>query len=184
MNKIDRDSCSSSGVTFGECNVRCLLFADDFALLSSKKVISNMHLRSRFPDACLDVGMKISTAKTEIMCMSRHHVQCSFQRNGVTLQQKEKFKYLGITFLNDGRQDNELDTRIGRASAVMHQLCRSVVLKRELCTSAKLSVFRPVFVPIPTYGHECWVMTERVGSRIQADEMDFLQKVRDLYLFE
>ena len=37
MDKIDRDSTSSSDVTFGECNVRRLLFADDFALLRSNK---------------------------------------------------------------------------------------------------------------------------------------------------
>ena len=31
----------------------------------------------------------------------------------------EKFKYLGVTFTSDVRQDEEQDTRIGKASAVM-----------------------------------------------------------------
>ena len=66
--------------------------------------------------------MKISMAKTEIMCLSRHPIQCFFQTNGITLKQVEKLKYLGVTFLSDGRQDNELDTHIGKASAVMCQL--------------------------------------------------------------
>ena len=92
--------------------------------------------------------------------MSRHPVQCSFQTNGVTLKQTEKFKYHRVTFSNDGRQNNELDTRIGKASAVMRQLYQSVVLKRELCTSAKFSVFRSVFVPIPTDGYGCCVITK------------------------
>ena len=163
MDKIDKDSSSSSGVTFGECNVRRLLFADDLALLSSNE--SDLrYAHDRFSDAYLDAGIKISTAKTEIVCLSRHPVQCSFQTNGVTVKQTEKFKYIGVTFSSDGRQDNELDTRIGKASAVMRQLYQSVVLKRELCTKAKLSVFRSVFVPIPTYGHECWVITKRVRS--------------------
>ena len=73
--------------------------------------------------------MKISTAKTEIVCLSRHSVQCSFQTNGVTLKQTEKFNYLGVTFSNDGRQNNELHKLIGKASEVMRQLCRLVVLK-------------------------------------------------------
>ena len=120
--------------------------------------------------------MKISTAETEIMSLSRHLVQCSIQINGVTLQQMEKFKYFGVTFSSNGRKDNELNSRIGKASAVMRQLYRSVVLKRELCTKAKLSVFRSVFVPILTYDHECWVMTERVRSRVQTAKMIFLQK--------
>ena len=99
--------------------------------------------------------MKINTAKTEIMCLSRHLVQCSFQANRVTLKQTEKFKYLGFTFSSDGRQDNELVTRIDKASAVMRQFYRSVVLKRDLCTRTKFSVFRSVFVPVFTYSHEC-----------------------------
>ena len=90
------------------------------------------------------------------MCLSRHPVQCSFQTNGVTLQQTEKFKYLGVTFSSDGRQDNKVGTRIGKAStAIIRQLYRSVIPKRELCTKAKLSVFRSLFVPILTYSHEC-----------------------------
>ena len=133
--------CSfSSGVTFGKCNLRRLLFADDLALLTSNK--SNFqYALDRFSDACLQAGMKISTAKTEIMCLSMHSVQCSFQTNEVILKQTEKFKYLGVTFLSVSIQDNEQDTRIGKVSAVMRQFSRSVLLKRELCTNANLSVF-------------------------------------------
>ena len=131
IDRIDRDSSSSTNVTLGEGNVRHLLFADDLALLSSNKSDLQYAL-DRFSDACLDAGIKINTTKTEIMFLSRHLVQCSFEANRITLKQTEKFKYLGFTFSSDGRQDNELDTHIGKASAVMRQLYRSVVLKREL----------------------------------------------------
>ena len=68
MEKIYKDSFSSCGITFGECNVRRLLFADNFALLSSNKRDLQYAL-DWFSDACLEAGMKISTAKTEIMCL-------------------------------------------------------------------------------------------------------------------
>ena len=99
--------------------------------------------------------MKITTAKTEIMCMSRQLVQCFLQTNGIILQKMKKFKNFKVTFTSDGRQGNESDTLIRKASAVMRQLYRSVVLKQKLCTKAKFSVFRSVFVPVLTYGHEC-----------------------------
>ena len=51
---------------------------------------------------------------------------------------------------------------MGKASAVMRALNYSVVVKRELSKNAKLSIFKAVFVPIRTYGHESWVMTGRV----------------------
>ena len=72
MDKIDKDS-SSSDITFRECNVQCLLFADDLALLSLNK-IDLQYALDWFSDACLDAGMKISIAETEIICLSRHPV--------------------------------------------------------------------------------------------------------------
>ena len=86
------------------------------------------------------------------MCLSRHPVQCSFLTYGITLQQTEKFDNLGFTFWSDGRQDSKLGIRIGKASAVMRMLYRSVAPKRELCTKTNLSIFRSVFVPILTNG--------------------------------
>ena len=74
---------------------------------------------------------------------------------------------------SDGRQDEELDTRIGKASAVMRALHYSVVMKRELSKKAKLSIFKALFVPSLSYGHESWVMTEIMRSQVQASEMRF-----------
>ena len=88
--------------------------------------------------------MKISTAKTEVLHLSRNPDQCVLQVNGATLKQVEKFKCLGVAFTSDGRQDEELDTRIGKASAVMRALHYSVVMKRELSKKAKLSIFKAV----------------------------------------
>ena len=73
-------------------------------------------------------------AKTEVpvLHLSRSPDQCVLLVNGATLKQVEKFKYLGVAFTSDGRQDEELDTQIGKASAVMRALHYSVVMKREL----------------------------------------------------
>ena len=52
-----------------------------------------------------------------------------------------------------------------------------VIIKRELSNKEKLSIFKAVFTPILTYGHESWVMTERMRSQVQASEMRFLRKI-------
>ena len=83
------------------------------------------------------------------MCLSRHPVQCSFQTNGVTLKQTEKFKYFGVVFLSNGRQENELDARIGKASVVLRQLYQSLVLKRELLYKSKAFCFQISFCSYP-----------------------------------
>ena len=45
---------------------------------------------------------------------------------------------------------------------------------------AKLSIFRSVYIPILTYGHECWIMNEKVRSRVHAAEMGFLRRISGL----
>ena len=56
-------------------------------------------------------------------------------------------------------------------------------MKRELPKKAKLSIFKAVFVPILTYGHESLVMTKRMRSQVQASEMRFLRKIEGVALF-
>ena len=182
MNWIDKCSQADECATIGNCKISRLLFADDLVLLSSTESGLQRALNS-FADACNTAGMKISTAKTEVLHLSTNPDQCVLQVNGATLKQVEKFKYLGVAFTSDGRQDEELDTRIGKASAVMRALHDSVVMKRELSKKAKLSIFKAVFVPILTYGHESWVMTERMRSQVQASEMRFLRRIEGVTLF-
>ena len=127
--------------------------------------------------------MKISTAKTEVLHLSRNPDQCVLQVNGAKLKQAEKFMYLGVAFTSDERQNEELCTRMSKASAVTQALHYSVVMKRELSKKAKLSILKTVFVPILTYGHESWVMTKRVRSQVRESEMRFLQRIEEVTLF-
>ena len=182
MNWIDKRSQADECATIGNCKISRLLFADDLVMLSSTESGLQRALNS-FADACNTAGMKISTAKTEVLHLSRNPDQCVLQVNGATLKQVEKFKYLGVAFTSDGRQDEELDIRIVKASAVMRALHFSAAIKRELSKKAKLSIFKAVFVPILTYGHESWVMTEKMRSQVQASEMRFLRKIEGVTLF-
>ena len=65
----------------------------------------------------------------------------------------------------------------------MRALHYSVVIKQELSKKAKLSIFETAIVPILTYGHESWVITERVRSQVQTSEMNFLQRIEGATLF-
>jgi len=82
-----------------------------------------------------------------------------------------------MVFASDGRWSNKIDTRIGEANAVLRELYHSVVTKRELSNTTKLSVFNSVFVPILTYGPESWIMAERILAQVQAPEMGYLRRV-------
>ena len=127
-------------------------------------------------------GMQISTKKTEVMVLSRQKEECAVNVNGTPLDQVEKFKYLGVEFSNDARLDCEIDRRIGSASAILRSLYRSVVTKKEVSRRTKMAIFKAVYRPALIYGHEQWVMTERIRSRIRAAEMRFLRRAAGLTL--
>ena len=182
MNWIDKCSQADECVTIENCKISRLLFADDLVLLSSTESGLQRALNS-FADACDTTVIKISTAKIKVLHFSENPHQCVLQVNGATLKQVERFKYLGVAFTSDGRQDEELDAQIAKTSAVMRALHYSVVMKRELSKKAKLSIFKAVFFPILTYGHESWVMTETVQSQVQAYEISFLRRIEGVTLF-
>ena len=125
MHRIVKKSESCDRVKIGECAVQRLLFADDLVLLDSTQNGLQQAL-DRFSDACFVAGMKIGTTKTETTCLSGLPKQCSLHIGGVLLKQSERFKYLGVSFTSDGRQNSKLNIRIEKARAVMRQLQRFV----------------------------------------------------------
>ena len=151
MNRIDKCSKADESATIENCKIIRLLFADDLVLLSFTRSGLQLALTS-FSVACDAAGMKISAAKTEVFHLSRNPDQSLVQVNGVTLKQAEEFKYLGFAFTSDGRQDEELDTRIGKTRAVMRSLHYSIVMR--IVKKGKSFSFQKIFVPILIYDDE------------------------------
>ena len=140
--RIVKKSESCDEVMIGDRTVQRLLFADDLVLLDSTQNSLQQAL-DRFSDACSVAEMKISAAKTETMCLSRRPKQSSLQNGGVPLKQSEKFKYIGVSFTSDGRQNSIFDIRIGKASALMRQL-HALQLRRITVTAPSQAVMRQI----------------------------------------
>jgi len=92
--ELDRQSQPSRRrVTVGSCSINRLLFADVLALLASYQQ-SLQNALDRFSVARDRAKMKISTKNNEL-CLSTNPRQRTLQVSGNTLQQVEKFEYLG-----------------------------------------------------------------------------------------
>ncbi len=104
-------------------------------------------------------------------------MDCPLQVGNESLPQVKELKYLGVLFMSEGTMEREIGQRIGAVGVVLHSLYSTVVTKRELSWKAKLSIYYSVFVPSLTYGHEGWVMTERMRLWIQVADMGFLRRV-------
>ena len=89
-----------------------------------------------------------------------------------TLQQVEKFKYLGgYLRVTEGGARRWIHGLIN-----LREFYRSVFTKWELSNTVKLSVCKSVFVPILTYGRDSWVMTEIILTQVQVPKMGFLRR--------
>ena len=88
----------------------------------------------------------------------------------------EEFKYLGVLFSSDGRWERELSRRINLASAVMREL-GTMAGNAWLSMEAQVTIYNSLFKSVLTYGHESWILTERIRSRVQAAEMRFLRRI-------
>ena len=78
MDRIVKKSESCGRVKIADCTVQRLLFADDLVLLDSSQNGLQQAV-DRFSDACSVTVMKISTTKTETMCLSRQPKQRSLK---------------------------------------------------------------------------------------------------------
>ena len=118
--------------------------------------------------------------------VSRNTNQCLLQLNEATQRHVYKFKYLGVAFTSDGRQNKELDIYIGKAIAIMRASHCSVVVRPELSRKSEALNFRNSlgsFSPtLSLYGHEISVIIKRVQSQVQASKTRFLQKIKEVTL--
>ena len=165
MNWIDKYSQADECATIGNCKISPLLFADDLVLLSATESCLQRALNS-FANACNTTGMKISPAKTQVLNLSKNFDQCMWQVNRATLKRVEKFKYVEVAFTSDGRQDEELDTRIGKGSALMQAFSLFGCHETRIVEKRQSSQFsKQFFVLILNYGHESWVIPKEYDHK-------------------
>ena len=62
----------------------------------------------------LESGMKINIKKTKVMKISQVGGEVNITINGTKIEQVKSFKYLGHTMTDDGRCENEINSRIAK----------------------------------------------------------------------
>uniref|UniRef100_A0A8C5CGF6 Reverse transcriptase domain-containing protein n=1 Tax=Gadus morhua TaxID=8049 RepID=A0A8C5CGF6_GADMO len=145
MDRLSRRSRGREGLQFGGLRISSLLFADYVVLIGSS-ACDLQHSLDRLAAECEAAGMRISTAKSESMTLSRKPVDCLLRVGNESLAQVKEFKYLGVLFASEGTMEREIGRRIGAAGAVLRSLYRTVVTKREL---SRKSTGRSSFLSSP-----------------------------------
>jgi hypothetical protein len=164
-----------SGILVSGCRINNLRFADDIAFLANEQQelqqqISQLHSTStRF-------GLRISTSKTEVQCISRHPHALKISVGGVELNHVENFTYLGGVISQDARCEQDIRRRINLATGIASSL-QTVWKERDISLRTKVRVYETMVLSVLLYNAETWTMKAADESKIRAFEMSVLRRI-------
>ena len=84
--------------------------------------------------------------------------------------------YLGSTLSRSVNIDDEVDTRIAKASSAFGRLRESVWERRGIKLTTKLKVYKAVVLPILLYACETWTVYERHARKLNRFHLNCLRK--------
>ncbi|BHF70339.1 hypothetical protein SprV_0301338900 [Sparganum proliferum] len=158
-----------------------LLFVGDCALntTSKKEMQRDMDL---FSAACENFGLVINTQKTVVMhqpppepASPPNAPQISV--NGTQLQVLENFPYLGSTLSHNTKIDEEVASRISKASQAFGRLQSTVWNRHGLQLSTKLKMYKAVILPTLLYGAKTWTVYTMQARRLNHFHLICLRRI-------
>lgn len=157
-----------------------LQYADDTAIVSSSRDGLQRTINA-VADAYTKAGLAININKTEVLSMHEDlHDPPVFTINQQPLKNVQEFTYLGSVLTENCDVTNEIQRRIGLASAAFGRLSRRVFLNRDLTTSTRVSVYKAICLSILLYGSESWVPYQRHLKKLEAFHINCLQRILGL----
>ena len=117
--------------------------------------------------------------KTEVMKVEKERGHCCVEVGDRRLELVEVVKYLEAMISGDGRIEEEIRSRIGKAARGIGVLNEPVWKRKELSRRTKLRVYNTIVVPTLVYGSEMWVLNKQQESAIQAVEMRVLRQIAE-----
>ena len=128
--------------------------ADDDTLLESGSERGQRALYA-LEQAGEEVGLAISKSKTKTLGFEE--TEPVINLDGEIVEAVNHFRYLGSEVMSSGRLDEELRTRIGRASATFGQLFK--IWRSKISLKTKLRIYNAVVISTLLYGSETWATT-------------------------
>lgn len=94
--------------------------------------------------------------------------------NNDIVEQVSSFNYLGCEMTYG--YSNDVEQKLNKFNHICGTISRH--LKNKTRKDTQVKFYKTIAVPTMLYGCECWILTERQRSRIQAQEMKFLRRVK------
>ena len=154
---------AQAGIKIARRNINNLRYADDTTLMAESEE-EQKSLLMKVKEESEKVGLKLNFQKTKIMA------SCpitSWQIDGETVAD---FTFLGSKITADGDCSHEIKRHLLLGRKVMTNLY-SILKRRDITLSTKVSLVKAMVFPVVMYGCESWTIKKTEHRSIDAFEL-------------
>ena len=166
MDQVRQNTC---GINIGGIYINNLRFADDIDLLD-EDVSSLQRQIELTTTAAEQSGLIVNINKTKTMVFGARNIESSIQVAGETIENVEKFEYLGSLLTWDNNCSEEIKRRIGKATGALASL-KHIWNSKKLKIENKLKVLTTCVFSVLLYASETWTLKEADRKKLLAFEM-------------
>ena len=162
--------------------LRELMYADDCAIVAHSEE-DLQSLTDALSTATKKFGLTISIKKTEVMYQPARGSDSNpplITIDGNALKNVDKFTYLGSCLSSANSLDDELSSRLAKASSSFGRLTDRVWNERGLKLETKIAVYRAVVLSALLYGCESWTVYRRQIKMLEQFHQRHLRRVLNI----
>ena len=158
--------------------MRELQFADDSALVAHSAE-EMQKIMDAFSDASKKFGLKIDIKKTEVLNQpnSTSTREEDIMVDGNKLNSFLEFTYLGSTISSNGCIDDEIHSRMAKASVSFGRLHQRLWKSHHVSRRVKGKIYRAIVLSTRLYGAEAWTVYRRQAKKLHAFMMRHLRSI-------
>ena len=172
MDQVRQNTC---GVNIGGISITNLRFADDIDLID-EDIDSLRRQIELTKNAAERGGLLLNTNKTKIMVFGERSIDDRIQVAGETIENVEKFEYLGSLLTWDNNCSEEIKRRIGKATGALASL-KHIWSSKKLSSDNKLRVLTTCVFSVLLYASETWTLKEVDKKKLLAFEMKCYRRI-------
>ena len=172
---MDQVRQNTSGIQIGGMSINNLRFADDIDLIDED--FSSLQRQIELTkETAEQAGLLLNTNKTKVMVFGDRKPGNSIQVVGETIENVEKFEYLGSLLTWDNNCSDEIKRRIGKATGAMASL-KHIWGNKKLSLDNKLKVLTTCVFSVLLYASETWTLKQTDRKKLLTFEMKCYRRI-------
>lgn len=176
MDQVGQNTC---GVNINGFLINNLKFADDINLLD-EDVSSLQHQLELTEIKAEKGGLIINNTKTKSMVFGDKNIDKNLEIAGNTIENVEKFEYLGSLLTWDNNCSEDIKRRIGKAAGAMASL-KHIWNSKKLKLENKIRILTTCVFSVLLYASETWTLKVTDRKKLLAFEMKCYRRVLGIH---